>query len=62
MCHQLGAEVTDGEEVVRSFNQLLVLLIEDRQPVGAHGTDGLLHRRRYNSRIYFIVHSSFKMT
>ena len=52
MRHQLGAEVTDGEEVVRSFNQLLVLFIEDRQPVGTQGTDGL----------YFIGNSSFKMT
>ena len=36
MCHQLGAEVTNGKEVVRPFNQMSVLLIEDWQAVETH--------------------------
>lgn len=33
MRHQLGTEVTDGEEVVRSLNYVSVFFIEHRQPV-----------------------------
>jgi len=34
--HQLGAEVTDGKEVIGPFNQLPVLLIEHWQAEEAH--------------------------
>lgn len=33
MCHQLGTEVANGEEVICAFNQQSVLLIEHWQAV-----------------------------
>lgn len=46
MCHQLGAEVTNGKEVICPFNQPSVLLIEHRQAVETHrGKHRILYRR-----------------
>lgn len=34
--HKLGTEVADGKEVIRPFNQLSVVLLENWQSVEAH--------------------------
>lgn len=36
MCHQLRTEVTDGEEVIRPFNQQSVLVVKHWQAVETH--------------------------